>query len=248
MNNYSAAVEYDGTCYKGFQAQPGNVRTIQGELLKALNTVMSGAGLYEFRYAGRTDAGVHAKHQVINFKTDKELDLYRFKWKLNCVLPEDIVIKEINKVREEFDSRRDAKLRQYSYYIVNNNYQSAFLKRYSILVSGDLDLELMRQAAQRFVGVKDFASFCSDNFAFTFTMREIYSFNIRKYSGGLVVFKISANAYLYNMVRIIAGTVIEIGRGKRSIDSIDEAFEGRKRTLAGKIAPAKGLFLTNVVY
>ena len=248
MNNYSAAVEYDGTCYKGFQAQPGNVRTIQGELLKALNTVMSGAGLDEFSYAGRTDAGVHAKHQVINFKTDKELDLYRFKWKLNCVLPDDIVIKEINKVREEFDSRRDAKLRQYSYYLVNNNYQSAFLKRYSILVSGDLDLELMREAAHRFVGVKDFASFCSDNFALAFTVREIYSFNIKKYSGGLVVFKISANAYLYNMVRIIVGTVIEIGMGKRSIESIEEAFKARRRTYAGKIVPAKGLFLTNVIY
>jgi pseudouridylate synthase I len=248
MNNYSAVVEYDGTYYKGFQAQPGNVRTIQGELLKALSTVLPGKEVHEFSYAGRTDAGVHAKHQVINFKTDKELDLYRFKWKLNCVLPDDIVIKEISKVREEFDSRRDAILRQYGYYLVNSHYQSAFLKRYSMLVTGELDLELMRKAAQKFVGVKDFASFCNDNFNCAFTVREIYSFNIRKYSGGLVVFKISANAYLYNMVRIIVGTVIEIGRGKRSIGSIDEAFKGLKRTYAGKIVPAKGLFLTNVIY
>ncbi len=248
MSNYSAIVEYDGTSYKGFQAQPGKVSTVQGELLKALNIVLSGAQILEFGYAGRTDSGVHAKHQVINFKTCKELDLYRFKWKLNCVLPDDIVIKELNIAAEDFDSRKDAALRQYSYYLVNNNYQSAFLKRYSMLLTGGLDVELMRKAAEKFCGVKDFASFCNNSSNGTFTVREVYSFNIRKYSGGLVVFKISANAYLYNMVRIIVGTVIEIGTGKRSIESIDKAFEARKRTYAGKIVPAKGLFLTNVVY
>lgn len=248
MNNYSASVEYDGTCYKGFQAQPGNVRTVQGELLKALDIVLPEPGVQGFCYAGRTDTGVHAKHQVINFKTVSDLDLYSFKWKLNCILPDDIVIKAISSVPEAFDSRRDAKLRQYSYYLVNSHYQSAFLKRYSILITGDLDLELMRQAAQRFVGIKDFASFSNDNSGVAFTVREVYSFNIRKYRGGLIVFKISANAYLYNMVRIIVGTVIEIGRGKRSIESIDEAFSCRKRTLAGKTVSAKGLFLTNVIY
>ena len=248
MSNYSAVVEYDGTSYKGFQAQPGNVRTVQGELLKALNVVLSGAQIQDFGYAGRTDSGVHAKHQVINFKTGKELDLYRFKWKLNCILPDDIVIKEISKVREDFDSRKDAVLRQYSYYLVNNNYQGVFLKKYSMLLTGDLDVGLMRKAAEKFCGEKDFASFCSNSFDGVFTVREIYSFNIRKYSGGMIVFKISANAYLYNMVRIIVGTVVEIGIGKRNIASIDEAFEGRKRSYAGKIAPAKGLFLTNVIY
>jgi tRNA pseudouridine38-40 synthase len=248
MSNYSAVVEYDGTSYKGFQAQPGDVMTVQGELLKALSVVLSGAQIMDFGYAGRTDSGVHAKHQVINFRTGKELDLYRFKWKLNCVLPDDIVVKDINRVREDFDSRKDAVLRQYSYYLVNNNYQGVFLKRYSMLLTGNLDIELMRQAAEKFLGVKDFASFCNNNLGSAFTVREIYSFNIRKYSGGLVVFKISANAYLYNMVRIIVGTVIEIGIGKRSIGSIDEAFKGRKRTYAGKIVPAKGLFLTNVIY
>jgi tRNA pseudouridine38-40 synthase len=248
MNNYSAVVEYDGTSYKGFQAQPGNVMTIQGEILRALNIVLSGTQILDFGYAGRTDSGVHAKHQVINFKTGKELDLYRFKWKLNCVLPDDIVIKEISRVREDFDSRKDAVSRQYSYYLVNNNYQGVFLKRYSMFLTGCLDVELMRKAAGKFLGVKDFASFCNNNFESAFTVREIYSFDIRKYSGGLIVFKISANAYLYNMVRIIVGTVIEIGVGKRSIGSIDEAFERRKRIYAGKIVPAKGLFLTNVIY
>jgi len=248
MNNYSASVEYDGTCYKGFQAQPGNVSTIQGELLKAINIVLSDARVEKFCYAGRTDTGVHAKNQVINFKTGKQLDLYRFKWKLNSVLPDDIVVKEINKASEDFDSRRDAVLRQYSYYVVNNSYQGAFLKRYSILITCKLDLEMMRKATQKFVGVKDFAAFCNNNLGSAFTVREIYSFNIRKYTGGLIVFKIAANAYLYNMVRIIVGTVVEIGMGKRSLESIDKAFQDCKRTSAGKILPAKGLFLTNVVY
>ncbi len=248
MSNYSAVVEYDGTSFKGFQAQPGNVRTVQGEILKALAIVLSGEQILDFGYAGRTDTGVHAKHQVINFKTGKELDLYRFKWKFNCVLPDDIVIKEINKVRDDFDSRKDARLRQYSYYLVNNSYQGVFLKRYSMLLTGCLDIGLMRQAAEKFIGVRDFTSFSNNNSKDAFTVREIYSFNLRKYSGGLVVFKISANSYLYNMVRIIVGTVIEVGMGKRSIGSIDHAFEVLKRTSAGKIAPARGLFLTNVVY
>src|SRR5680860_1099615 len=96
MSNYSAVVEYEGTSYKGFQAQSGGISTVQGELIKALEIVLSGAKILDFGYAGRTDSGVHAKHQVINFKTCKELDLYKFKWKLNCVLPGGIVIKEMS--------------------------------------------------------------------------------------------------------------------------------------------------------
>jgi tRNA pseudouridine38-40 synthase len=245
MGKYSAIVEYDGTDYRGFQAQPGNTRTVQGELYRALRTLAD--DFDQFSYAGRTDAGVHAKHQVICFRTGRSLDLYRFKWKLNCLLPDDIVIKDIRTAGDNFDARKYAKWRQYSYFVVNNNYQSVFLKRYSLLITKKMDLEVMRIAADRFVGVRDFASFCSNKKP-AFTFREVTSFKIRRFPEGLIVFRITANAFLYNMVRVIVGTVLEIGKGERSIKSIDIAFKRKSRQSAGKIVPAKGLFLTDVVY
>jgi len=246
MNNYAAVVEYDGTNYKGFQDQLGEVRTIQCELVKVLKVLL---GDFEgFSYAGRTDAGVHAKHQVINFKTEKELNLYKFKWQANCLLPSDIVIKEMRAVSKIFDSRRSATLREYSYYVSNNNFHSAFLKNYSLLITKKLDIGLMRKAADKFIGTKDYKSFCNDNLGTSLTVRSVYSFKIRNFPDGLLVFKIAASSFLYNMVRIIVGTVLEVGRGDRNLESIDGALEARDRKLAGKIAPAKGLFLTKVLY
>ena len=246
MNNYLAVVEYDGTDFKGFQSQPGKVRTVQGEILAALAKLTT--GIEGFCYAGRTDSGVHARHQVINFRTFQELDLYRFQWKLNCVLPGDIVIRKMAKVAHDFDARRDAKLRQYTYYVVNSNCQSVFWKKYSLFITGKLDIDAMRQAAGKFTGVKDFTSFCSDNLHKAFNTREVYSCSIGRHADGLLVFKISANAFLYNMVRIIVGTLLEVGRGKKSPEVIEEIIEGKDRRLAGKIVPPLGLFLTDVRY
>jgi tRNA pseudouridine38-40 synthase len=246
MNNYAAILEYDGTNFRGFQHQPGNVQTVQGELLKALSILLG--SFSDFSYAGRTDSGVHAKHQVINFKSERDLDLYRFKWKLNCILSEEIVIKDIKKVTGSFDARKDAKVREYSYYVVNNNYQSVFLKRYSLMVTKSLDMQSMRLACEKFEGIFDFAAFCNNNFHTACTVRQVYSLKIKKFAGGLLVFKIAANSFLYNMVRIIVGTILEIGKGLRDIESIDTAFKSKNRKLAGKIVPARGLFLTRVVY
>ena len=246
MGKYAAVIEYDGTDFRGFQAQPGNVRTVQGEVTGALKVLLKDYS--QFSYAGRTDAGVHAKHQVISFGTGKKIDFYRFKWKLNCLLPGDIVVKDIWSVQDTFDARKDAKWRQYSYFVVNNTCQSVFLNKYSILITRELDIGSMRSAAEKFSGVKDFASFCNNNLQAGSTIREVRVFKIRKFPDGLLAFRITASAFLYNMVRIIVGTVIEVGRGERSIESIDKAFKGKNRRLAGKIVPAKGLFLTDVGY
>jgi len=246
MSKYAAVIEYDGTGFKGFQAQPGNIKTVQGEITGALKVLL---GDYEqFSYAGRTDAGVHAKHQVISFRTEKKIDFYRFKWKLNCLLPGDIVVKEMRSVHDTFDARKDAKWRQYSYFVVNNSYQSVFLKKYSLLITKELDIEAMRASVDKFSGVKDFASFCNNNLQQGSTIRQVHSFKIRKFSDGLLVFRIAASSFLYNMVRIMIGTVLEIGKEERRIKSIDKVFKGKNRKLAGKIVPAKGLFLTNVEY
>jgi tRNA pseudouridine38-40 synthase len=246
MSKYAAVIEYDGTGFKGFQAQPGNVRTVQGEITGALEVLQKDYS--QFSYAGRTDAGVHAKHQVVSFNTEKVIDFYRFKWKLNCLLPDDIVVKEMRSVSDTFDARKDAKWRQYSYFVVNNNYQSVFLNKYSLFITKELDLEAMRVAADIFLGVKDFASFCNNNLQQGSTIREVIGLKIRKFPGGLLVFRIAASSFLYNMVRIIVGTLLEIGKKERNLDSIDKAFKGKNRMLAGKIVPAKGLFLTNVEY
>lgn len=245
-----AVIEYDGTCFHGFQKQPGNIRTIEGELTKIISRV-TGIKI-KLGYAGRTDAGVHAKYQVINFRTLRELDLYSFKWSINSLLPDDIVMRDIKRVDNSFDPRRDAKWRQYSYQVVNSNWQSVFLNKYSIVITKKLDIRSMRKASRILVGRRDFASFCNPECIVenVNTIRKILKFTVTKVSdnNGLIVFQIMASSFLYNMARIIIGTLLEVGSGEKSLDSIKEAIRGRNRKLAGKIAPAKGLILTRIVY
>lgn len=246
MNNYMAVIEYDGTDFNGFQIQPGATRTIQGELISVLSTVFNtSTGI---SYAGRTDAGVHAKGQVINFKTGKELDLFRFKWSVNSMLPDDIAVRYIKKVEGSFDSRRDAQAREYSYNVVNTDYHSVFLKKYSILVTGRLDLKSIRKATKLFEGEHDFAPFCSQSIRGSYTIRKIFSFSINIGDGGLIGFTIRANSFLYNMVRIIIGTILELGKGEREIKEIKEALYSGQGDFTSSLAPAKGLFLTRVDY
>ncbi len=242
-----AVVEYDGTCYSGFQIQLPDRRTIQGELEKGLSTVLR--SLVKIGYSGRTDAGVHAVNQVINFRTEKDIDLYKFAWSVNSLIPEDIVIKSIKEVEESFSARRDAKFREYAYYVVNGSCQSVFLKKYSILITKKLDLNMMKKAAGIFVGTHNFRSFCgsTDDNSKNF-VRKIFKFTISKSRDNLIVFSISANSFLYNMVRIIVGTILEVGSGERNLESVKRAVTYEDRILAGKTAPAKGLFLTRVVY
>ena len=245
MKNYKAVVEYDGTDFCGFQAQPNGLRTVEGEIVRVLSTKMRHD--IKLGYAGRTDAGVHALGQVINFKSSCEIDLGKLKWSLNSMLSDDIVIKSIEYARDDFDSRRDARLREYSYQIVNDDWQSVFLKRYSILVTKKLDIDLMKDALDLFLGVKDFRGFCSPNDANVSKIRSVYYFDIEK-KDNLIIFKIGANAFLYNMARIIIGSVLEAGLKKRDKASIAEGFSGKGICFVQSIVPPKGLFLTKVQY
>lgn len=241
-----AVLEYDGTNYSGFQIQPGGVNTIQGELVPVLSRVLNEK--IDIQYAGRTDAGVHARYQVINFRTKKEPDIYKVLWSINSLLPDDIVIKKIERVSPSFDARRDARLREYSYFVVNKGYQSVFLKKYSILITRKLDIKAMKKAARMFLGAKDFASFCNVECLSANTVRKVCRFTVERTGDDLVIFKIAANSFLYNMTRVIVGTVLEVGSGQRAISSISEALKNRDRKFAGAIVPAKGLFLTRVEY
>ncbi|HAJ95175.1 MAG TPA: tRNA pseudouridine(38-40) synthase TruA [Actinobacteria bacterium] len=246
MNNYMAVIEYDGTKFNGFQIQPEGTRTVQQELISVLSMVLNRDT--DICYAGRTDAGVHAKGQVIGFKSDKELDLYRFRWSINGLLPDDIAVKEIKRASISFDSRRDAKLREYTYYVVNADYHSVFLKKYSILITQKLDLKTMRRVAGVFAGEHDFAPFASPGVKKEYTRRKIYDFTIDRESPGMLVFKIKANSFLYNMVRIIVGTILEVGKGEREIKDIKQAAMSGEGNFVSSMAPAKGLFLTRVEY
>ena len=246
ISNYLAIVEYDGTGFNGFQIQPEGTRTVQEELTRAISTVLGHKIVIQ--YAGRTDAGVHARGQVINFKTGPGLDLYRFKWSVNRVLPEDIGIKEMKKISLSFNSRRDAKYREYRYYVAGGNYQSVFLKKYSILVTRRLDMRLMKKAARIFVGEKDFASFASPSLSGICTIRKIYSFTVTSGDEGVIMFKVVANSFLYNMVRIMVGTILEVGRGEKSLADLKQATRGGGVNFASSMAPARGLFLTRVEY
>jgi len=246
MNNYLAMVEYDGTAFNGFQIQPEGTRTVQEELILAISTVLRHKIVLQ--YAGRTDVGVHARGQVINFKTGPGLDLYRFKWSVNRVLPEDIGIKEMKKISLSFNSRRDAKYREYRYYVAGGNYQSVFLKKYSILVTRRLDMRLMKKAARIFVGEKDFASFASPSLSGVCTIRKIYSFTVTSGDEGVIMFKVVANSFLYNMVRIMVGTILEVGRGEKNLEDLKQAIVGGGVNFASSMAPARGLFLARVEY
>lgn len=250
MFNYKAVIEFDGTNFLGFQIQPGELRTVQGEIVKVLSRIFNKDT--NIVYAGRTDAGVHASNQVINFKCEEELDLYKFKWSLNRMFPDDISVKCIEKASNDFSSRHDAKWREYRYFVVNDDYQNVFLKKYSILVCKKLDLKLMTRCTGYFFGEKDFTSFCSPEDDKKSKIKNILEFEIFKSNkfglNEVLVFRIKANSFLYNMVRIIVGTIIEIGKGVRDISSIDLAFEKGNREMAGNIVEPKGLFLTDVGY
>ncbi|MCD4668935.1 MAG: tRNA pseudouridine(38-40) synthase TruA [Actinomycetia bacterium] len=246
MNNYMAVIEYDGTDFNGFQIQPEGTRTVQRELISVLSLVLNRD--MNICYAGRTDAGVHARGQVIDFKTDRELDLCRFKWSVNKLLPNDIGVKEIRKASLSFNSRRDARLREYRYNVVNADYHSVFLKKYSILITQKLDLQSMKRVARAFTGEYDFAPFASSGLKEEYTRRRIYDFAVDRESTGMFVFKVRANSFLYNMVRIIVGTILEAGRGEREIKDIEQAIRSGEGNFASSMAPAKGLFLTRVEY
>ncbi len=250
MHNYKAVIEYDGSNFHGFQIQPGGLRTVQHEILKVLNQIFNNE--VNISYAGRTDTGVHATGQVINFKVKKKFELNRLQWSLNLLLPEDISVKEVKEVSENFSSKHCALWRKYNYFVVNDCYQSVFLKKYSILVCRKLDVNLMNEACRYFLGEHDLSSFCSPDDKNENKVKNIFEFNVRSfknyYQDNVLVFNIKANSFLYNMARIMIGTVLEVGKAIRDVSSVIEAINLKDRNLAGNIVDSKGLFLTEVGY
>ncbi len=238
-------VEYDGTHYHGFQLQ-ANVPTIQGELEEAL-LKLTREGI-RVTAASRTDAGVHAKGQVVSFRAKSSLPLKTFINGLNYYLPRDIAVNAAYGASDSFNVRRDALSREYNYYILNSSTRSPIREGFSYLVAGQLDIEAMNQACQTLIGKHDLASFvtCFGS-EIKSTVRNVHRAEMEK-DGDMVVFNIEANSFLPHQVRNTVGALIKVGLGKMGIDEFRSIIEAKKPGLAGPTAPACGLCLIQVNY
>jgi tRNA pseudouridine38-40 synthase len=238
-------MEYEGTHYYGFQWQAG-LPTIQKEVEKALRRLTG-----ERRRviaASRTDAGVHAKGQVVGFRTESPLPIPAFINGLNYYLPRDIAVKAAYKVSDSFHVRRDATSREYSYYILNSPTRSPMSEGFSYLVASPLDIEAMNRACQVLIGEHDFASFANgDGTWLKSTIRQVFRAELGR-DGELVIFHMVANSFLPHQVRATVGALIRVGLGKMSIDEFHSIIEAKKPGTAGPTAPAGGLCLTRINY
>lgn len=242
--NIKLTVEYDGTNYHGWQIQPAG-ETIQSVLERAVSTFLGKPT--RVKGSGRTDAGVHALGQVVNFFFDQEFDRYRIQRALNALTPVDIIIKEVEAVPDSFDARRDGRARVYEYRILNRSTHSPFHLNRAWHVHEKLDLHAMRQAIRCLEGEHDFSSFRAAGCDAAHPVRKVYRVSLDQ-RDEILVFTIEATAFLRHMVRNIVGTLVEVGQGLRTADSFAELLEARDRTKAGATAPACGLFLVEVKY
>ncbi|MCH8299716.1 MAG: tRNA pseudouridine(38-40) synthase TruA [Candidatus Marinimicrobia bacterium] len=242
MRNIKILIEYDGTNYKGWQIQ-SNAKSVQGELTKALRSLIGSK--VTLTGAGRTDSGVHAMGQVANFRTESEISARKFMEGLNGTLPKDIRILHSIEVEEDFHSRRDALERQYHYKVIKR--ESALARFYAYGPGYDLSLQDMVTAAKIIKANTDFSSFCK-----TRSETENKKCKIRKSewreNGDYMYYTIAADRFIYNMVRSLVGTMIEVGRGKITVEQFEEIFDKSDRSAAGPNAPAHGLYLEKVVY
>lgn len=243
MKNIKLTIEYDGTNFSGWQVQPKE-RTIQEEIEKALYILTKER--VSLIGSGRTDSGVHAKKQVANFKTNSRIPNDKYKFALNSILPEDISIKDSVEVDIDFHSRFDARSKKYRYVIYNSRTRTGLYRNYSYNVPYKLDIKLMRDSLKKIEGEHDFIGFMSTNSNVKNTVREIYKTDIIV-KDDFIIIDIIGNGFLYNMVRIIAGTMIDIGRGKITED-ISEILYSKDRKKAGQTAASQGLFLEWVKY
>lgn len=245
MKNYKITVQYDGTRYRGWQVQKSTDMTIQGKLQ---NVLLNLAGHpVEVIGSGRTDAGVHACGQVANFHMDEHFDMDEIMDHFHRFLPEDIAVTAIEEVEERFHSRYNARSKTYSYRIRTSPVADVFERRFVYHYGRNLDIMLMRQAAQRLVGTHDFVSFCGNRKMKKSTVRTIYEIDILPKDGEIEI-RYTGDGFLQNMIRILTGTLIEVGRGERTPQSVEDILVAKKREAAGYTAPPQGLRLEKVMY
>ena len=243
MRNIKIVVQYDGTDYCGWQRQPDSLG-IQGHIENAIKEITKEN--VKIVGSGRTDAGVHALGQVANFKIESLIPIEKIPNALNSKLPRDISVVNSEEVECDFHARYNAKGKTYRYMIYTGEYRSPIYKGISYHVKYDLDFEKMKKEAKSLVGEYDFGGFVSSGSSAKSTVREIYDIQLYKQEDMIIV-EVTGNGFLYNMVRIIVGTLVDIGRGKIT-NNMSEIIKSKKRGMCGHTAPAHGLFLKKVYY
>ncbi len=244
MRNLKMTLAYVGTVYAGWQVQPRQP-TIQGVLEARLTRMLKER--VRIAGAGRTDAGVHARGQVANFQTASRIPSAGLRRGLNAILPEDIRVMQVDEAPENFHSRADACSKEYVYRIACAEVVSPFDAPFVTAVRGRLDTDSMSDAARRFLGRHDFRSFCPAQVRLEDTRRTIFESRIER-RGDFVEYRVRGDGFLQHMVRTLAGTLIQIGRGLRPPEAAEEIIEARDRRAAGPCAAARGLVLERVFY
>lgn len=244
MKRVLLVVAYEGTAYHGWQVQPNGI-TVEEVLNKALSELFSES--IQVIGASRTDSGVHALGNVAVFDTHGRMPAEKVSYALNQRLPEDIVVQESFEVAPDFHPRHCESRKTYEYRILNRRFPIPTMRKDTYFYYRPLDVERMQQAADHLVGVHDFRSFCSIHTQASHAVREVFSCRVER-QGDLVTIRIAGGGFLYNMVRIIAGTLIQVGIGELSPDRILEILAKKDRSAAGPTAPAHGLTLLGITY
>ena len=244
MRNLRLDICYDGTRYKGWQRLPGTDQTIQAKLEQTLSRILNES--VEITGSGRTDAGTHAAMQVANFHCSSDLPCDEILSQLRRYLPEDIGIYSCRNVSERFHARLNAKTKTYRYRLWNSEAPCVFDRKYVYVDRRSLDFDRMQCAAHSFLGTHDFSAFCANKNMKKSTVRTVHAFDLAQ-TENEITFTVTGNGFLHHMVRIMVGTLFEIGSGEREVDNICSLF-GARREEAGITVPACGLCLMEVTY
>lgn len=245
MRNLRLKIQYDGSRYLGWQRLGNSDMTIQGKLEDVVSR-MTGEDIAIIG-SGRTDSGVHARGQIANFTTSSDMSLTEMKTYMNHYLPKDIVIWDVSEAPERFHSRYNVKSKKYSYYIWTGEVQPPFIRKYSWHFKERLDLEKMKEASAKLMGTHDFIGFSSLKKTKKSTVRRLDSIEFEM-DGNMLVLNFIGDGFLHNMVRILTGTLLDIGSGKNNLERLEEIFKSGVRSDAGITVPPHGLFLEEVYY
>lgn len=245
MRNIKLTIEYDGKDFNGWQKQPDKLN-IQGTIEKAIEQITGEE--VELSASGRTDSGVHALGQVANFKTNSNIPIEKFAIAINSKLKKSILIKSAEEVDESFHSRLTCKRKTYRYVINYSEMGTAIYRNLETHIPMKLDINKMKQAISYFEGEHDFKAFKASGTSSKSSIRTIYQAKVFSIDDERIGIELTGNGFLYNMVRIIAGTLVEVGMGKISPEQMKTIIMAKDRSLAGKTLPPEGLYLVKVEY
>ena len=244
MRNIKLTIEFDGTCFGGWQSQK-NARAVQDVVNAAIHKLTG--EMIDVMGSSRTDSGVHALGLIANFRTESSIPPDKFAYALNTVLPEDVVIRKSEEANVDFHARYGAKRKKYRYLILNSTYPSAIMRYRAYHVDKRLNFGAMQEAVPYFLGTHDFSAFRASGSKIRSSERIIMETSLDKRED-ILEFEITGNGFLYNMVRIIAGTLVDVGMGRIAPYDIPSIIESKDRRKAGITAPAHGLYLVEVFY